>query len=325
MSEKFKLYKNIENFIENNCLYKKNEQFIITLCNEKEGSDALPMVKDNSHFIQCIMNIPKEKENLLKEAHNTGGIKINVTDSSFEFILYKNNATPSVIKCLLLLIINDIETADSQEEEKENKTDKSCSDINSEYKLLEKLKKFIFNYIKKNKKNKNNNNTPGENATNNVLETILLGGAKNGIRFFNSDNNGINYEEENIKKIIEIIKNISSKLEIKQKKSENEKNDNKTNEGNLEEKESTKKQKKANDNDINEVLDELNPDYKNELIYRYLDEMPEEIVNLMKKYKNINFTKNMYMEYIDNKNKPGEEIEDRNEFEVLKGKDDEDN
>ena len=41
MSEKFKLYKNIENFIENNCLYKKNEQFIITFCNEKEGSEAL--------------------------------------------------------------------------------------------------------------------------------------------------------------------------------------------------------------------------------------------------------------------------------------------
>ena len=70
----------------------------------------------------------------------------------------------------------------------------------------------------------------------------------------------------------------------------------------MEEKESTKKQKKANDNDINEVLDELNPDYKNELIYRYLDEMPEEIVNLMKKYKNINFTKNMYREYIEKKN-----------------------
>ena len=27
--------------------------------------------------------------------------------------------------------------------------------------------------------------------------------------------------------------------------------------------------------------------------------MPEEIVNLMKKYRNINFTKNMYMEYVD--------------------------
>ena len=322
MSDKFKLYKNIENFIDNNCLYKKNEPFIITFCNEKEGSDVLPVVRDNSHFIQCIMNIPKEKENVLKEAQNKGGIKVNIIDSSFEFILYKNNASPSVIKCLLLLIINDIEKTESQEEE--NTTDKNCSDINSEYKLLEKLKKFIFNYIRQNKKNKNNNNnTPGDNAsTNNVLETILLGGAKNGIRFFNHDNNGINYEEENIKKIIEIIKNISSKLEIKQKKTENEKSENKTNEG--EAKEANKKRKKANDNDINEVLDELNPDYKNELIYRYLDEMPEEIVNLMKKYKNISFTKNMYMEYIDNKNKPGE-IEEKNEYEVLKEKEFEDN
>ena len=321
MSDKFKLYKNIENFIDNNCLYKKNEPFIITFCNEKEGSDVLPVVRDNSHFIQCIMNIPKEKENILKEAQNKGGIKVNIIDSSFEFILYKNNASPSVIKCLLLLIINDIEKTESQEEE--NTTDKNCSDINSEYKLLEKLKKFIFNYIRQNKKNKNNNNTPGDNASsNNVLETILLGGAKNGIRFFNHDNNGINYEEENIKKIIEIIKNISSKLEIKQKKTENEKSENKTNEG--EAKEANKKRKKANDNDINEVLDELNPDYKNELIYRYLDEMPEEIVNLMKKYKNISFTKNMYMEYIDNKNKPGE-IEEKNEYEVLKEKEFEDN
>ena len=322
MSDKFKLYKNIENFIDNNCLYKKNEPFIITFCNEKEGSDVLPVVRDNSHFIQCIMNIPKEKENVLKEAQNKGGIKVNIIDSSFEFILYKNNASPSVIKCLLLLIINDIEKTESQEEE--NTSDKNCSDINSEYKLLEKLKKFIFNYIRQNKKNKNNNNnTPGDNAsTNNVLETILLGGAKNGIRFFNHDNNGINYEEENIKKIIEIIKNISSKLEIKQKKTEKEKSENKTNEG--EAKEANKKRKKANDNDINEVLDELNPDYKNELIYRYLDEMPEEIVNLMKKYKNISFTKNMYMEYIDNKNKPGE-IEEKNEYEVLKEKEFEDN
>jgi inorganic pyrophosphatase/exopolyphosphatase len=67
--------------------------------------------------------------------------------------------------------------------------------------------------------------------------------------------------------------------------------------------------------DINEVLDELNPDYKNELIDRYLDEMPEEIVNLMKRYKNINFTKNMYNEYIDKaKNtENGEQIENNNE------------
>ncbi len=41
---------------------------------------------------------------------------------------------------------------------------------------------------------------------------------------------------------------------------------------------------------------------------RYLDEMPEELANLMKKYRKINFTKSMYMNYLENKNKniPGE-------------------
>ena len=290
MSDNFKLYKSIENFIDNNCLYQKNESFNINFFWKNESTDTLPQVNDGSNFIQCIINIPKEKESILKEAQNSKEIKINIIDSSFEFVLYKNNSNPSVIKCLLLLIINDIEKAeqDTNEEKKEKK--EKMSDINNEYKLLENLKKFIFNYIKKNKKNKSNSNK-------NVLENILLNGAKDGIRFFNLEKNGINYEDENMKKIIEIIKNKSSKLEIKQKKNENEKN-NKTNEVG-DGKQVNKNGKKENDKDINDVLDELNPDFKNELIYRYLDEMPEEIVNLMKKYRNINFTKNMYMEYVD--------------------------
>ena len=290
MSDNFKLYKSIENFIDNNCLYQKNESFNINFFWKNESTDTLPQVNDGSNFIQCILNIPKEKESIIKEAQNSKEIKINIIDSSFEFVLYKNNSNPSVIKCLLLLIINDIEKAekDTNEEKKEKK--ENMSDINNEYKLLENLKKFIFNYIKKNKKNKSNSNK-------NVLENILLNGAKDGIRFFNLEKNGINYEDENMKKIIEIIKNKSSKLEIKQKKNENEKN-NKTNEVG-DGKQVNKNGKKENDKDINDVLDELNPDFKNELIYRYLDEMPEEIVNLMKKYRNINFTKNMYMEYVD--------------------------
>ena len=277
MSDKFKLYKNIESFIDNNCVYKKNDPFLITFSKEKENSDELPTAQDSSNFIQCIMNIPKEKEDLLKEEKNSKGIKINVVDSSFEFILYKNNTTPSVIECLLLLIINDIEKVETPEAETKN--EKKASNINLEYKLLEKLKKFIFNYIKKNKKNKKSE------GSSNVLEDILLGGAKNGIRFFNNDKNRIDYEKENIKKIIEIIKSIPSKLEIKQKKSLNEKSESKKIEETEEGKEVNKKRKKDNDNDINEVLDELNPDYKNELIDRYLDEMPEELVNLMKNIK----------------------------------------
>ena len=306
MSDKFKLYKNIENFIDNDCLYQKNESFNINFFWKNENADALPQVNDGSNYIQCIINIPKEKESIIKEAQNSKEIKINIIDSSFEFVLYKNNSNPSVIKCLLLLIINDIERTeqDTNEEKKEK-----MSDINSEYKLLENLKKFIFNYIKKNKKNKGN-------SSNNILENILLNGAKNGIRFFNHEKNGINYEDENIKKIIEIIKSISSKLEIKQKKNETEKN-NKTNDIG-EGKQVNKNGKKEHDKDINEVLDELNPDFKNELIYRYLDEMPEEIVNLMKKYRNINFTKNMYMEYIDNKKNSTNGVENEDKKDGMK-------
>ena len=306
MSDKFKLYKNIENFIDNDCLYQKNESFNINFFWKNENADALPQVNDGSNYIQCIINIPKEKESIIKEAQNSKEIKINIIDSSFEFVLYKNNSNPSVIKCLLLLIINDIERTeqDTNEEKKEK-----MSDINSEYKLLENLKKFIFNYIKKNKKNKGN-------SSNNILENILLNEAKNGIRFFNHEKNGINYEDENIKKIIEIIKSISSKLEIKQKKNETEKN-NKTNDIG-EGKQVNKNGKKEHDKDINEVLDELNPDFKNELIYRYLDEMPEEIVNLMKKYRNINFTKNMYMEYIDNKKNSTNGVENEDKKDGMK-------
>jgi hypothetical protein len=306
MSDNFKLYKSIENFIDNNCLYQKNESFNINFFWKNENADTLPQVNDGSNFIQCIINIPKEKESIIKEAQNSKEIRINIIDSSFEFVLYKNNNNPSVIKCLLLLIINDIEKAeqDTNEEKKEK-----MSDINSEYKLLENLKKFIFNYIKKNKKNKSNSN-------NNVLENILLNGAKDGIRFFNLEKNGINYEDENMKKIIEIIKNKSSKLEIKQKKNENEKN-NKTNEVG-DGKQVNKNGKKENDKDINDVLDELNPDFKNELIYRYLDEMPEEIVNLMKKYRNINFTKNMYMEYVDSIKNGTNEVENGDKKDNMK-------
>jgi hypothetical protein len=236
------------------------------------------------------MNLPKEKESsILSRAQSE--FRVNVTDSSFEFVLYKSNNFPSVIKCLLLLIVNDMEIADGKEDTKQEKeNEKNISDINNEYKLLEKLKKFIFNYIKTNKKNKN---IPKDA---NIIETILLGGAKDGIRFFNLENNGIDLENENIKKTSEIIKSISSKLEIKQKKNEEKEKQEKENE--------EIKQK----NDINEVLDELNPDYKNDLMDRYLDEMPEELANLMKKYRKINFTKSMYMNYLENKNKniPGE-------------------
>ena len=299
MSEIFNLYKSVESFIDNNCEYKKNEPFIINYSKENENSGGLPTIDDNSKYIQCVVNIPKEKQDILKDAKE---IKINIVDSSFEFVLYKSNNSPSNINCLLLLIINDIERVEAQEIFKTGNNKKELNNINTEHYLLENLKRFIYNYIKNNKKK--------NKSSDNVIETILLKDARDGIRFFNFGANGIDYENENTKKIIEIIKSIPSKLEIKKKTSEK-----KNTEEPKGENEGNKSTKKQNENDINEVLDELNPDYKNELIDRYLDEMPEEIVNLMKRYKNINFTKNMYNEYIDkSKNiQVGEQIENNNE------------
>ena len=59
--------------------------------------------------------------------------------------------------------------------------------------------------------------------------------------------------------------------------------------------------------DINNILDLLNPKLKQDLVNKFLDEMPEEIANLTKKYKNIKFNNEMYLNYVDYKNKIKEE------------------
>ena len=293
MSEKIKLYKAIESFIEKDCKHHPNEPFII---NYRHTENVLPILCDNSNVIQCVMLSPKYKE-ILSKTPDDKETQLKITDSSFDLVLYESNNAPNIIKCLMVLIVNDFEKENEVE-----KNEKNLIDINTEYKLLEKLKKFIFNYIKENKKKYSSNNS----STSSLLEKILLDEAVNNIRFFNAKNNNINYE--NIKEILEAIKSVSSKLEIKQKKNENESekikttNENNENEKDTSEKKTPGSNSKNVNKSINDVLDELNPDYKSDLIDTYLDEMPEELVNVMKKYKKINFTKDMYKQYLDAKN-----------------------
>ena len=294
MSEKIKLYKAIESFIEKDCKHHPNEPFII---NYRHTENVLPILCDNSNVIQCVMLSPKYKE-ILSKTSDDKETQLKINDSSFDLVLYESNNAPNIIKCLMVLIVNDFEKENEVE-----KNEKNLIDINTEYKLLEKLKKFIFNYIKENKKKFSGNSN---NSTSSLLEKILLDSAVNNIRFFNAKSNNINYE--NIKDILEAIKSVSSKLEIKQKKNEGEtdkiKNTNEINEtdkGASEKKNPGTNSKNVNKS-INDVLDELNPDYKNDLIDTYLDEMPEELVDVMKKYKKINFTKDMYKQYLDAKN-----------------------
>ena len=295
MSEKIKLYKAVESFIEKDCKHQPNEPFII---NYKHSENVLPVLSDNNNVIQCVMLSPKFKE-ISSKTPDDKEIQIKVTDSSFDLVLYESNNAPNIIKCLMVLIVKDFE-----KESEVDKNDKNLIDINTEYKLLEKLKKFIFNYIKENKKKFSGNSS--SNASGSLLEKILLDEAINNIRFFNAKFNNINYD--NIKEILEAIKSVSSKLEIKQKKNEAETNkitppneNNEVDKGVSEKKIPGTNSKNVNKS-INDVLDELNPDFKSNLIDTYLDEMPEELVDVMKKYKRINFTKDMYKQYLDAKN-----------------------
>ena len=77
--------------------------------------------------------------------------------------------------------------------------------------------------------------------------------ANNNIKIFNNDNN-VKIEE------INDIKNLDSEIRMREGKN------------------------------LDIILDELYPEFKEELIGKYIYEMPDEIVNLQKKYKKINFT-----------------------------------
>jgi hypothetical protein len=213
MSEVFNIYEGVENFINNKCQYFKNEPFITKINLQEEEKNEFPIIHDENNFIKCIMNISAEKYQKLKGAESIKEIKVSIIDSSFELVFYKVGSHPPTIKGILIIVINDIIKV-SQNEEEMN-IEKDLVDINNEYKILEKLKKFIFSYVKENKKHKNYNG--------NILEKILFKDAVNDIKFFNIYRNGIVYEDENIMDIIENIKLIPSKIEIKQKVKEKEK------------------------------------------------------------------------------------------------------
>ena len=116
------------------------------------------------------------------------------------------------------------------------------------------------------------------NKKNESIDKILMGDSPNNIKFFSHKENSNLFGDEEIKK----IKMYESKIEINNKEK------------------------------LDFILNVLNPSVKEELMNKLLDEMPEEIVNLMKKYKNVNFTNEMYLNYIDYKNKPKDTNEPNN-------------
>ena len=174
-----------------------------------------------------------------------------------DLVIYRNDNELNKLNCILILIVNNYSIVNKEPDKFE---EGEIIDVNNDEKIIDKLKLFLFDYIK-------------ENKDKNDLNQILLNDSTNNIRFFNTKD----YKDftEDINK----IKNLPNKIEINNK------------------------------NSLNEILDEINPSYKEELINKYIDEMPEEIVELMKKYKNVNFNNEKYLNYINYKNGGGNENE----------------
>ena len=257
MAESIKLLKTVEQFISNKCLQKKEKNSSFEINYHSNGANNLPILYDNTHNIPCIITNKTELEELNKinkDCH------LLIKDSKLELIFYKSDSESKFIKCCIIFIINEFSIIKNLKEE-ENiliTFDKENSiDINYDDKIVKRLKKFLYDYIKKNKSK--------------TLGKIFLENEINNINIFSNDNNKIEG--------IECIKNLD--YEIKMKEGKN----------------------------LDEILDELYPEFKEELISKYIDEMPDEIVNLQKKYKKINFNNEIYKKYKDEMKNKGKDKE----------------
>lgn len=257
MAESIKLLKTVEQFISNKCLQKKEKNSSFEINYHSNGANNLPILYDNTHNIPCIITNKTELEELNKinkDCH------LLIKDSKLELVFYKSDSESKFIKCCIIFIINEFSIIKNLKEEenilitfdKENNID-----INYDDKIVKRLKKFLYDYIKKNKSK--------------TLGKIFLENEINNINIFSNDNNKIEG--------FECIKNLD--YEIKMKEGKN----------------------------LDEILDELYPEFKEELISKYIDEMPDEIVNLQKKYKKINFNNEIYKKYKDEMNNKGKDKE----------------
>ena len=257
MAESIKLLKTVEQFISNKCLQKKEKNSSFEINYHSNGANNLPILYDNTHNIPCIITNKTELEELNKinkDCH------LLIKDSKLELVFYKSDSESKFIKCCIIFIINEFSIIKNLKEEENTSLifDKENNiDINYDDKIVKRLKKFLYDYIKKNKSK--------------TLTKIFLENEINNIKIFSNDNNKIEG--------IELIKNLD--YEIKMKEGKN----------------------------LDEILDELYPEFKEELISKYIDEMPDEIVNLQKKYKKINFNNEIYKKYKDEMNNKGKDKE----------------
>ena len=165
------------------------------------------------------------------------------------------------INCILIIIINDIDFKITNENYLEFKFDK-FQNINDKENIITKIKQKIINYIKEKKENIQTD-----------LENLILEGKDYNLLY----NNDL-LLNEGIKKLCSII----SKVEIK-----NDNYDNITD--------------NITDNIFMNVYEILSPSYKALLAQNYINEMPQNLLHVMIKYQETNFSKELFDIYKNKK------------------------
>lgn len=251
------LEKNFEFFYNNNKLCK-NKEFKAYFFQD-DDSNELNIIYDNKNYIHYLLNIPKEKEYIIKEKIE---YEIIIKDYSYDILFYKNNQ--NMISCILIIIINDIEFKITNENYLEFKKE-NFQNMNDKENIITKIKQKIINYIREQKEKNESRN----------IEFLLLEGENYNFMY---NKNIIN--NENIKKLCSIV----SKVEIKNNICDDNIN-----------------------NIFMNVYEILSPSYKSLLAQKYFEEMPNDLFDLMVKYQEVNFTKDLLNlsknnKYIKNKN-----------------------
>ena len=251
------LEKNIEYFFEKKNINYKNDEFKSYFYQGDENTNNLHVIYDNKNYIYYLLNIPKNKENIIKEKNE---YEIIITDSTYDLFFYRKSRNQNNISCLLILIINDIDIKLINENYLEFKEEKLVN-INFQENIINKIKITIIDYIKNKALNGNT-----------YIQNILLGEKEYNFLYNKYLNENIN---DNIKAQIEYLTTLFSKVEIKA-----------LNNNNFE-----------IDNLFMNVYEILSPSYKSNLAQKYLNEMPMNLNILMEKYQYVYINKNSYNNY----------------------------
>ena len=267
MAENLKIIKLVEKFISSKCVQKEEKKnFKIRYHYPFSEEKKFGLIYDDNHYISVIFNKKNQKIEELNKSNKD--CDLNIKDYLLDLIFFKTEKEQKYIKFDIIIIINDFEIIKEEENKNENeiKENKEINeelsstfdenkiiDINSDEKIIKKLKIFLYEYIKKN---------TSKNKEKNIIKKLFLENDKNNCKLFNNKRENFNIN----------INDLSEAIKIKEEKN------------------------------LDEILDELNPEIKEELIANYIDEMPDDIVNLQKKYKKIKITKDMYKNFVDKKN-----------------------